>query len=342
MIYKNPALSVHIKKPSRNGNIFKFISDNNRDPAAFAETLPGYAVIEYAEGTGLNAVRHVWRALVFEEKVCCCDNALIWLFPRRILRTGGEQVRALLPFYTERLGTLCAMLRFMCETEPGKYEKNLPFSRSPESAYDTISQVSSSERSSEIRESPTDLAYFLKMFGDYTAHQLGLRGFRFELSNHGNVRTGDALTIAVTELASLYAQLVYASLIISGGHLLVWDYGYTEHKLTLEFTAPYPQIKAGANNASNDHANTGGINISGSIYDAALHNPEIAVELFFCDMLWNTPGRRVIWESSPTSSVLRVEYTLDSPKFIMLRKEDKLLKKQLMDKMLELTSLFDS
>lgn len=326
VIYRNNLPSAQIKKPHRGGNIFKYISDYGNDIESFINNLPGYAVIEYLMGTGINATHYAWRAFVFETNADnCCDSFLFWIFPRRILLLNGEQSRMLLPFYCERLGTLRALLKRYCESHT-KSKRNLPFSRSPESAYDSISLIAEGQPNSEINDAPVDLAFFLKTFGESASRQLGLRGFRFE-TYHDNLRIGDTLTNAGSELAALCAQLVYVSLLISGNHSLIWNYSYSEKSLNLEFISPYSDEKTCTS-------------ISGSLYDAAYNNPDITLELFFCDLLWNAPGRRVVWISTPEQSVFRVDITLTGSKFIMLRQDNRLAKLQIEEKINELMAAF--
>ena len=328
VLNKNPALSTFIKKPYRGNNIYKYCPGQLSSADEFAEDLPAYVIVEYTEGSGIGAISHAYRAFVFDVKnESGSVDCLVWLFPRRILRIGNEQAYNLLPFYTERLGTLCALIRRMYDRPPCKNEKPLPFSRSPESAYDSISYISETNSKSGAHETPTDLVVFLRMFGESAGKQLGLRGFRFE-SYQENVRFGDTLTVAGTELAALCAQLVYASLILGGGHSLIWRYRHDDRMLTLEFEALYPVGRIGKTS-------------SGSLFDAAVNNPEIALELFFCDLLWNAPGRRIIWESSRDRAVLRVDYEINSSKFVMLRKNDKPEARNINDKIREMINVFE-
>ena len=142
------------------------------------------------------------------------------------------------------------------------------------------------------------------------------------------LKAGETLTIAGYELAALCVQLIYATLILSESHQLVMQCSYSDSRLIITFTAPLPEgiYKPSA---------------SGSIYDAAFQNLGLATELFFCDLLWNAPGRRVIWESSPEKVILRTEYWLVSPSFVMLRSIDVLTMNRLSEKISELLKIFD-
>lgn len=332
VIYRNKTFSSHFRKPRRGGNIFKHIGERTSLDDIFPYGLPAYSAIEKVSGSGLDIVRTSWRAFVY-----ICENPmtdikikefLVWLFPRRVITASHGQAISLLPFYSDRLGTLKSILWEFYKSPNPRQQHLLPYSRSPESVFDSISDGKVlGLRQGNANEFPIDLASFFGVFSDYIIKQLGIRGFRFE-ANYSSLKVGDTLTIAGYELAALCVQLIYAALILSEGHKLLMECFYSDSKLSIKFTAPLPE------------GNTG-ITSSGSLYDAAFHNLSLSTELFFCDLLWNAPGRRVIWESWPDKVVLRAECALESPNFVKLRTTDSLTLDAFIDKLAEFLTIMD-
>jgi hypothetical protein len=332
VIFRNNAFSSHFRKPRRGGNIYRQIGASGSFEDVFPNGLPAYSEIEKLSGTGMNIVRSSWRAFVFHCEDMPSEEAkecLVWLFPRRLITASLGQATALLPFYTERIGTLHSMLMEFYKLQYAKPLRRLPYSRSPESVYDSISEDSAFElrHSGGAHEFPVDLATFFMLFIECAKKQLGIRGFRFEYSL-SNIKIGDTLTIAGYELTKLCVQLIYASLIISDSHKLILDCSYEDSRLNINLTAPLSE-------------GTCKSKATGSIYGAAFNNLSLSAELFFCDLLWNTPGRRVIWESLPEKVVLRAECVLESPYYVRLRNADTLAMADLSNKITELFNIFD-
>ena len=118
---------------------------------------------------------------------------------------------------------------------------------------------------------------------------------------------------------------------------------YTHHfikataKLILDCSYEDSRLNINLTTLSKAHANQS----NKPIYGAAFNNLSLSAELFFCDLLWNTPGRRVIWESLPEKVVLRAECVLESPYYVRLRNADTLAMADLSNKITELFNIFD-
>ena len=146
VLFRNKSFTSHFRKPRRGGNIYRLIGENLAFEDVFPNGLPAYSSLEKISGTGLNIVRTTWRAFVF-----MCEDAppeieakepLFWLFPRRVITVSHGQAMALLPFYSDRLGTLKMILWEFYRSNSPRPFNHLPYSRSPESVFDSISDSS--------------------------------------------------------------------------------------------------------------------------------------------------------------------------------------------------------
>ncbi len=329
VLFRNKSFASHFRTPRRGGNIFKQIGENPAFNDVFPDGLPVYSTIEKVTGTGINISRTPWRAFVYQvdhlDKNNEFQDYLIWLFPRRFITASPGQVDTLLSFYTERLGTLRSFLNNICRAPNIKEHRPLPYSRSPESVFDAVSVDNTFKNRKGSYDLPIDLSTFFSIFSECVTKQLSIRGFRFE-PHYQSQKVGETLTIAGGELAALCVQLIYAVLLLSKSHQLIMDCFYTDSKLSIVFTAPISE-------------GTEIVTASGSILDAAALNLDLSIELYFCDLLWNAPGRRIIWDSSPERVVLRAECALESPNFVMLRSGSKLTREDLIKKINEMIKI---
>lgn len=329
VIFRNKAFASHFRKPRRGGNIFKQIGENQAFDDVFPDGLPAYSSIEKITGTGMNISYTPWRSFVYQvepqDKSNELQGYLIWLFPRRFITASPGQVDSLLSFYAERLGTLRSLLWNIYQSPNIKEQRPLPYSRSPESVFDAVSVDDTFKNRKGSYDLTIYLSTFFSIFSECVTKQLSIRGFRFE-PHYQNLRVGETLTIAGGELAALCVQLIYAALLLSKSHQLIMDCFYTDSKLSIVFTAPISE-------------GTKIVTASGSILDAAAQYLDLAIELYFCDLLWNAPGRRIIWESSPERVELRAECALESPNFVMLRSASKLTREDLIEKINELIKI---